>query len=313
MNWREYEQAIFEEFKTRYPESEVTRDVHLPGALSGIDRQIDVLIDASVAGEKVRTVIDAKMYNKPIDVKDVEEFLGLMKDVGAHRGLMVTTVGYSPAALTRGHRDIADIELDVMSLAEFKDFQAPIAIPFSGPNAVIFPAPFGWVADNASATQFLAVLYQRGRTFEEAARAYEWAYFQFWRKDVPGTQTTVEGVIQKQNADLHDENADTEITLVAVPRTVKFPSGIRLAKRPHHPAWEYTGVIEFPNFIFFVVLFTLPEVANRNLRKLVEILSWIKPGKFEDARADKTKPGDIVLRLGKDKERITIYHAPRHA
>ncbi len=310
VDWREYEKTVFAEFKLRYPASQITWNVHLHGNLSGVKRQIDILIDVTISGAQLRTVVDAKMYNKAIDIKDVEEFLGLMADVGAHRGLMVTTIGYSPAALERAHRDLADIELDVMSLAEFKAFQAPIAVPYSGPNTVILPAPFGWVVDNASAPQFNAVLYQRGHTFKEAAQAHEWAYFQFWRKDVPDTQTTVDGVIEKQNVDLHDENPDTEIALLDVPDTVKYPARIRLAKRPHHPACEYTGVIEFPEFIFFIVLFTLPQVANRNLRKLIELLSWTRPSRVTDTRPDKTRPGTFVLRLGAKNDEEIIFFCP---
>ena len=268
----------------RYPASDIRWDVHLPGALSGIDRQIDILVDATVAGETIRTVIDAKMYGKAIDVKHVEEFLGLLKDVKAHRGMMVTTVGYSKAALERAHRDISDVELDIMSIAEFQQFQAPIGIPFSGSNAVILPAPFGWIVDNASVEQFPAVLYQRGLSFPQAAASHEWAYYQFWRKDVPDTQTTVEALIEKQNNDLLDENPSTYIERVAVPETVKKSAGIRLAKRPHHPAWEYTGIVEFEEFLFFIVMFTPPVVANRNLRKLIEAMSWVVPAKFQDLR-----------------------------
>lgn len=285
VEWREYEKIITKELQLRYPENQITWNVHLLGNLSGVKRQIDVMIEAEIGGNKFLTVVDAKMYNKPIDVKDVEEFLGFVKDVGAHRGLMVTTIGYSAAALERAHRDLADIELDVMSLEEFKAFQAPVGIPFSGSKAVILPAPFGWVIDNSSASQFTAVLYQRGKTFDEAAKSSEWAYFQFWHKNVHGTQLNVVDLIEKQNADLHEENQNTEISYINVPDSIKYPARIRLAKRPNHPALEYTGAIEFEDFIFFIVLFTLPQVANRNQRKLIEALSRVTPAKFTDMHA----------------------------
>lgn len=277
MDWKEYEQRICEEFKVRYPDCDPLWNVHLPGTLSGTQRQIDILIKSTLYGQPFTTVIDAKMYNKPIDVKSVEEFLGLLKDVGANRGLMVTTQGYSKAAIERSHRDDADIELDVMSIAEFKEFQGPHGIPYSGDKAVMMPAPFGWVFDISDAHPFSAALYQRGRTFNQAARAYEFAYFNFWHKEVPGTPTTIDGLIKIQNADLWDENPDIKISEVDFEYSGTFPAKIRLAKRPHHPAWEYTGLIEFPDFIFFIVMFTLPQLANRNLRKLIEMMHWAKP------------------------------------
>lgn len=277
MKWQDYEKTVFEELRKRHPDSRISWNVHIQGNLSCADRQIDILMETDLEGVSCRTIVDTKMYSKPIDVKDVEEFLGLVNDVGGQRGLMVTTRGYSKAALERAHRDLTDIELDVMSLAEFEGYQVPGAIPFSGCNAVILPAPFGWCLDYSSAPQFSAVLYQHGRSFDESAKANEWAYFQFWRKNISGTATTIDALIESQTVSLWEENPNTEVVYIETPNDFKYPTRIRLAKRPHHPAWEYTGAIEFANFIFFIVIFTPPQVANRNLRKLVEMLSRVLP------------------------------------
>jgi hypothetical protein len=238
MDWREYEKEVANEFAARYPRSKVTWNVKLPGSLSGIARQIDILVESALAGVPFRTAIDTKMYNRAVDVKDVEEFLGMMADVGVERGFMVTTQGYSPAALERAHRDTADIELDVLSLAEFKEFQSPIGIPFSGNKAVILPAPFGWVVD-ANVCGAPAVMYQRGLAAHEAKEAYEWAYTQFWHKDVKESPSTIEGVLAKQDDDLKGENSNTELLRLPLSLECKYPCAIRLAKRPHYPAWEY--------------------------------------------------------------------------
>ena len=40
-------------------------------------------------------------YARPLDVKGVEEFMGLAQDVGAHRAAMVAAQGYSDAAKKR--------------------------------------------------------------------------------------------------------------------------------------------------------------------------------------------------------------------
>lgn len=293
MDWRDYEDAVCDEFRGRYPKATISKNVRLRGRLSGVARQIDILIDALVAGTPVRTIVDTKMYNKPVDVKVVEEFLGLMADVEAPRGLMVTTVGYSDAAIQRAHRDASDTELDVMSLDEFKQSQGPGGFPFHGGRAVFLPAPFGWVLDT-SVDGMLAVLYQRGRDFAEATLNYEWAYVNFWHKDVAGSPSTLNGLLEKQDRDLKNENANTEILhLDGVERDE--PNVVRLAKRPHYPAWEYTGLMDFPDFMFFIVVFTLPEVAKRNLRKLKEMLQWVSAGQIRDERKDKGAPGRAIL------------------
>jgi hypothetical protein len=302
MDWREYERAVFKEFKARYPKSSISMDVNLPGQLSGVGRQIDVLIDASVAGQPFRTVVDAKMYNRPIDVKDVKEFLGMVEDVGAQRGMMVTTIGYTPAAQERAHHDARDIELDVMSLAEFQKFQYPLGFPYSGERGVFLRAPFGWVVDNSGITGHAAILYQRGRDFDTAARVWEWAYLDFWHKDVEGTLVTIDELLAKQDADLKEWNAATEIEHLDSRAESRHATAIRLAKLANRPVWEYTGIINFPEFMFFVVVLTPPQVANRNLRKLNEILSWALPVNIHDERQDKSKPAaKITVHVGEKR------------
>jgi hypothetical protein len=72
------------------------------GAITGIKRQVDVLIDARVAEDVLRRVIvDAKFRRRKIDVTDVEAFEGMMKDCRAQRGLLVCSNGFTEAALRR--------------------------------------------------------------------------------------------------------------------------------------------------------------------------------------------------------------------
>ena len=46
-------------------------------------------------------MIDCKDYNRPLDVKDIEEFIGMVLDVGAHRAALVSAKGFSETAKTR--------------------------------------------------------------------------------------------------------------------------------------------------------------------------------------------------------------------
>ena len=145
MDWREYEAEVLSELARRYPDVPIKRNVVLPGRHSGVPRQIDVLIEAPMLDSPARIIVDAKHRTDPIDVKDVESFLSMMADVGAHRGLIVSSSGYTKAALTRAHADPShDLELDVLSLDDLKHFQGPLAIPYSGTSGVMLPAPFGW-------------------------------------------------------------------------------------------------------------------------------------------------------------------------
>lgn len=87
------------------PAAEVLHDVHLPGRNSKVDRQIDVLVRQKIGQYEMLIVLDCKDHARPIDVTGVEAFLGLVEDVGAHKGALICPRGFSAAAkeMARAH------------------------------------------------------------------------------------------------------------------------------------------------------------------------------------------------------------------
>jgi hypothetical protein len=83
------------------PKAEVRHNVLLDGHLSGRKRQIDVLVREKIGQYEINIIIDCKDYNKPVDVKGVEEFYGLFQDVGAQKGVLVCPKGFTQAAKVR--------------------------------------------------------------------------------------------------------------------------------------------------------------------------------------------------------------------
>ncbi len=83
------------------PDSEVLHDIKLDGRQSKRKRQIDVLVRQRIGQYEIQIVIDCKDYARPVDVKGVEEFHGLLDDVGAQKGVLVCPNGFSDAAKTR--------------------------------------------------------------------------------------------------------------------------------------------------------------------------------------------------------------------
>lgn len=107
-NWKLYERFIASlESENSSDEVTVVPNVKLKGAISGVDRQVDVLIDSRVE-ENVskRVIVDAKLYKRKVNVKDVESFEGMMRDCRAQRGILVCPQGYSEAALRRAQKAI---------------------------------------------------------------------------------------------------------------------------------------------------------------------------------------------------------------
>jgi predicted helicase len=103
MHWRDYEKEIFQYFKTLYPDCKISYDVKKKGKYSKQNRQIDVLVEATVADFPIILIVDAKYYSKKVDVKEVESFISMLEDLDAHQGLMVTALGYSDAAINRAY------------------------------------------------------------------------------------------------------------------------------------------------------------------------------------------------------------------
>ena len=112
--WKEYERKVREILVENYPESEIEYDDSIFGLYSKVERQIDFAIRSNIAGKRILGVVDCKYYNKNIDVKAVESFIGMTQDVNASFGFMMTNKGYSNAAKNRVK--YSNLKLDVLSL-----------------------------------------------------------------------------------------------------------------------------------------------------------------------------------------------------
>ncbi|MBA7661617.1 hypothetical protein ES703_69637 [subsurface metagenome] len=60
---------------------------------------MDVSFKTQVLGARVLVLVECKCYNHAVGVDDVEEFFSKLDDIGAHKGIMVTRVGYQDGAI----------------------------------------------------------------------------------------------------------------------------------------------------------------------------------------------------------------------
>jgi hypothetical protein len=273
VDWQGYEREIVEQFRTSYPSADITPNARLVGRFSKVERQIDLLVEERASDFAFRIVIDAKYRGRKIDVGDVEAFIGLTRDVEAHTGMMVALEGYTPAAVNRAHNDDLDIILDVLNLDELKAFQGPTAIPYSGEYGVSIAAPFGWVMDGTSRPHLLASIYQRGRTFEDAVRSDEWMYVNFWKKK-GALVNSLDGLLTHQSKYMLSDPPGSEIAIIEEGKNQRTGAKtlIRRFRKKGSAALEYTGFIDFDEFVFMCVLFTTEPLERKNLRKFRFIL-----------------------------------------
>lgn len=129
MSPAEYEDYVAEAMREKFGEdANIQRNVRLPSRSGVRDRQIDVLVDASLRelGE-VRIVVEAKRYGTPVDAKAVEAFIGLVVDVGAKIGLLVTNNGFTEGAKRRAQLE-RGIHLEVVPIEELDDWEPSFLI-----------------------------------------------------------------------------------------------------------------------------------------------------------------------------------------
>jgi hypothetical protein len=119
--WRVYERvAASFEVEAAGMDVTVIPNASIVGSISGVPRQIDVLVDARwEEGLSRRIIYDAKLRKRKLDVKDIESFEGMMRDVGAARGILVCAAGWSPAAEARAEQSI---EIRLLRVEELEDF-----------------------------------------------------------------------------------------------------------------------------------------------------------------------------------------------
>jgi len=70
------------------------------GRISGRSIKVDVSFTFNVAGgARLLVLVECKCYAHRVSVADVEEFHSKIDDIGAHKGIMVTTVGFQDGAV----------------------------------------------------------------------------------------------------------------------------------------------------------------------------------------------------------------------
>ena len=142
-DWKKYEQQIFEEFSTKYPESLLKYDQNIVGRFSKVPRQVDILINASIANTELLGIFDCKMFNKKIDVKVIDSMIGFMDDLNANFGGVITTVGFTKAAINRAKEGKIDLRVIEFESPKQVVEQFQPSLDFSDPrNSMYLPLIF---------------------------------------------------------------------------------------------------------------------------------------------------------------------------
>ena len=286
MDWHQYEVVIKEAFEARFPEAAVTLNAKVLGRHTKTKREIDILIEDHVADVPIRVIVDAKYFSKKVNIKVVESFISMAKDVEAHQGVLITNKGYSKAALNRAHYGSEHIELDILNFDELRAGQGLEAIPYAGNDGLLISAPMGWVVDNSKNDNWVACLYQRGKSFQKALNAMEFIYLKFWKKT--NEVDDIESLAKLQNERLREEYGNVRIENSNAPkRNDKHETRLRKAYIRNGALIELTGYIDIGDAIAFAVSLSPKTVSNRHILKLNHLLRCSLPIKVKFENTEK--------------------------
>lgn len=278
MTWQEYEKLVFENIKESFPDATCEFNNKVLGKYSKGERQCDVLVTQTIAGETFRTLIDAKYYSKKVDVKAVEDFISMCSDVDASEGILVTPKGYSELAYNRAENDPSQIILDILSLEDLHHLQGYMAIPYAGNHGCIIQPAFGWIIDANRWFGNLAWSYRKGFDFDKAYKEKEFSYFNIWNtKKDPLTPTE----LLEQQVELLSETSTVHENIIET-----FEEGGKLLTTrktiiENYLAPEYACAVEYDGFIFFGVLVSENNRESVNFKKLKKVVAQSLPIKVK--------------------------------
>jgi Restriction endonuclease len=126
--WKRFEKHIHQIHAQLIPSgAKIKYDDSIMGFDSGVERQIEITIRFRLANYDMLLVIDCKDYAEPIHVVDMGAFKSLASDVRANKAVMISTNGYTPAAITMARN--AGIETRTYLDTESAIWPSVVSIP----------------------------------------------------------------------------------------------------------------------------------------------------------------------------------------
>ncbi len=274
MTWQEYEKEVFKNIADNYPYAEFEFNSKVTGQYSKGKRQCDVIIRQKIKGVEYVTLVDAKYYSKKIDVKAVDSFISMSKDINADFGILVTPIGYSELAYNRAENDTSSILLDILTLKKLKQFQGYYAIPYAGDNGVILSPAFGWIIDATQKFNMVASSFRIGFDFDQAFKEKEFIYFGFWN--------TVREPLSAKRLLENQVELISEKSQVIESKIEQFQENsknlfLRKTITRDYLAVEYACALEYEGFIFFGILISPENRESVNRHKLIQMVARTIP------------------------------------
>ena len=67
------------------------------------DHEVDISFEYGAGNVALLFVVECKDWSRPVQKRDVQAFLHVIRDIGAHKGIMVSRSGYQKGAISVAH------------------------------------------------------------------------------------------------------------------------------------------------------------------------------------------------------------------
>jgi hypothetical protein len=178
-DWKRYERGLLERLRYEFSEPHfkvcgtIAGSQHrVRGRFSLALRQLDAAVYRSGEGTTPFLIADAKHRATPLDVNDVEAFIGQMADVGATFGALAAPKGGSDAAKHRAAA--ADVEIRIISFDE--------ALTFRWYAVALEVYPYDWIFHEQLARAVRAL--ETDGSLKEVEAGLENIAFEEWERFV---------------------------------------------------------------------------------------------------------------------------------
>jgi len=94
-----YELLIEKIYRELAPDAEIKQNDYIFGRHTGINRQIDVSIRAKILDDEKLIIVQAKDHKVKADIKIVGEFLSVIEDTNADKGILICSAGFTETAI----------------------------------------------------------------------------------------------------------------------------------------------------------------------------------------------------------------------
>lgn len=91
-------EKIVEKLCLDFEKAKVTRDVKIKGK-SGVDRQVDVLIEAAYKSFDIKIIVEAKNYSTKVGIGIVDGLKTKLTDISGNLGVIVCPLGFTDGAI----------------------------------------------------------------------------------------------------------------------------------------------------------------------------------------------------------------------